>query len=128
MPQVRVVEGAGAGEAVELRPGETLEVGRSRDRTGAAEGARARRRADPTVSRLHLRIRAAGGSWVREPCGSSNGTFVNGRRVETCRLAPGDRIRAGDAVLQFEGGGEPPGAGSGASAGEVRGETRSPER
>lgn len=102
MPRIRVVEGAGAGETVELRPGETLEVGRSRDRTGRTESARAIVLDDPKVSRLHLRIREEGGSWVVEDCESSNGTFVNGRRVETRRIAPGDRIRAGDAVLEFE--------------------------
>ncbi len=59
---------------------------------------------DPTVSRLHARIRAANGSGpVLEDAGSSHGTFVDGERVRgPVLLHDGARIRLGDAELVVE--------------------------
>jgi pSer/pThr/pTyr-binding forkhead associated (FHA) protein len=37
-----------------------------------------------------------------EDLGSTNGTFVNGRRVERAALAPGDQVRLGRAELMVE--------------------------
>ena len=52
------------------------------------------------VSRVHCRLTAlAGGELELRDLGSTNGTFVNGERVETARLAPGDRIRVGRVDL-----------------------------
>ena len=52
------------------------------------------------VSRVHCRLTALpdGGLEVRD-LDSTNGTFVNGKRVETARLAPGDRIQVGRVEL-----------------------------
>jgi pSer/pThr/pTyr-binding forkhead associated (FHA) protein len=33
--------------------------------------------------------------------GSTNGTFVNGVRVESCQLKDNDRIRVGNAEFRF---------------------------
>lgn len=52
------------------------------------------------VSRVHCRLSALpeGGLEVRD-LDSTNGTFVNGKRVQTAQLAPGDRIQVGRVEL-----------------------------
>jgi pSer/pThr/pTyr-binding forkhead associated (FHA) protein len=52
------------------------------------------------VSRVHCRLTALGGGELEvQDLGSTNGTFVNGRRVETARLASGDTLRVGRVDL-----------------------------
>jgi EmrB/QacA subfamily drug resistance transporter len=54
------------------------------------------------LSRRHARIRLVDGAPVVEDLGSTNGTFVNGDRIEAARpLAGGDRIEVGDTTLEF---------------------------
>jgi len=55
-----------------------------------------------SVSRSHARIVLQSGAFVLLDLKSSNGTFVNGQRVERARLAHGDEIRTGDVALHFE--------------------------
>ena len=52
------------------------------------------------VSRVHCRVTALpdGGLEVRD-LDSTNGTFVNGQRIETARLTSGDRIQVGRVEL-----------------------------
>jgi pSer/pThr/pTyr-binding forkhead associated (FHA) protein len=52
------------------------------------------------VSRVHCRFTALpdGGLELRD-LDSTNGTFVNGQRVESARLAPGDRMQIGRVEL-----------------------------
>jgi pSer/pThr/pTyr-binding forkhead associated (FHA) protein len=52
------------------------------------------------VSRVHCRVTALpdGGLEVRD-LDSTNGTYVNGRRVDTARLVPGDRMQIGRVEL-----------------------------
>jgi pSer/pThr/pTyr-binding forkhead associated (FHA) protein len=48
------------------------------------------------VSRVHCRVTAlAGGELEIKDLESTNGTYVNGERVETARLTPGDRLLVG---------------------------------
>jgi two-component system, cell cycle response regulator len=55
-----------------------------------------------SVSRNHSRLaRDEQGVWWLEDLGSTNGTFVNERRVQKVRLAEGDLIRFGDAIYKF---------------------------
>jgi len=56
---------------------------------------------DDAVSRRHCRIYWAGGSYMLEDLGSSNGTYLNGTRVDRAPLRDGDFIQAGDQVLEF---------------------------
>jgi hypothetical protein len=57
---------------------------------------------DPNVSRTHAEIRPRGGSWVLTDLGSTNGSRLNGRRVEGPEvLEPGDEIELGTTVLEF---------------------------
>ncbi len=58
---------------------------------------------DPNVSRTHAEVRPRGGSWVLSDLGSTNGSRLNGRRVEGSEvLKPGDEIELGTTVLRFE--------------------------
>ena len=54
----------------------------------------------PLVSRVHCRLTslADGGLELRD-LESTNGTFVNGQRVQTARLVQGDRLRVGRVEL-----------------------------
>jgi pSer/pThr/pTyr-binding forkhead associated (FHA) protein len=53
------------------------------------------------VSRLHCRLTAGDGTLEVLDLQSTNGTFVNDRRVEQARLAAGDRLRVGRIELQI---------------------------
>jgi hypothetical protein len=58
---------------------------------------------DPNVSRQHAELRARGGSWVLTDLGSTNGTRLNGRGVESPEvLKPGDEIEIGTSKIKFE--------------------------
>jgi pSer/pThr/pTyr-binding forkhead associated (FHA) protein len=52
------------------------------------------------VSRVHCRLTSANdGALEVEDLASTNGTFVNDRRVRRAVLAPGDRLRVGRVEL-----------------------------
>jgi hypothetical protein len=58
---------------------------------------------DPNVSREHAEIRPRGGSWVLTDLNSTNGSRLNGRRLDHSEvLKPGDEIELGTTVLTFE--------------------------
>src|SRR6185312_14855912 len=50
---------------------------------------------DPTISRRHAEVECRDGSVTVRDLGSSNGTFVNGARVETATVAAGDTVTFG---------------------------------
>jgi len=54
----------------------------------------------PLVSRVHCRLTALPtGELEVKDLDSTNGTFINGTRVEAARLAPGDRLGVGRVEL-----------------------------
>lgn len=55
---------------------------------------------DARASRRHAAIRAAGGGWVVEDAGSSNGTYVDGVQVQRARLDAGQTLTVGDTSLR----------------------------
>jgi pSer/pThr/pTyr-binding forkhead associated (FHA) protein len=56
---------------------------------------------DTYISQLHAKISERNGSWVVEDLGSTNGTYLNQRKVTVpTELSPGDRIRVGKTVLE----------------------------
>jgi hypothetical protein len=58
---------------------------------------------DGTVSRHHAQLCFQGTGWVIEDVGSSNGTWVNGTRIQhATRLEHNDEVRLGDEMLTFE--------------------------
>ncbi len=89
--------GAAVGETLVLRvtPGATRTLGRGPQANFIVEA--------PLVSRLHCRLTAApSGALEIEDLGSTNGTWVNGRRVDRSPLTPGDRVRVGQLELVVE--------------------------
>src|SRR5688500_14112352 len=57
---------------------------------------------DNTVSRRHCELVPHDGQWILKDLGSSNGTYVNGMRVDnTYALKLGDQIRVGKTLLVF---------------------------
>lgn len=58
---------------------------------------------DTKASRKHTRVGRAGGKWVVEDLKSSNGTFVNGEKIEArVELHAGDTIAIGKTVYRFD--------------------------
>jgi hypothetical protein len=58
---------------------------------------------DPNVSRKHAEIRPRGGSWVLTDLGSTNGSSINGRRIDGPEVVkPGDELEIGTSVIKFE--------------------------
>ncbi len=58
---------------------------------------------NPQVSRHHARLRRIGTTHIIEDLGSTNGTFVNGERVTSRQLAPGDQIQISVFVIAYSG-------------------------
>lgn len=56
---------------------------------------------DPYASEFHLRLVAEGSGMVLHDLGSTNGTYVNGRRVSgSVGLSRGDAIQVGKTVME----------------------------
>jgi hypothetical protein len=57
--------------------------------------------ADDTVSRRHAELFLADGRWTLRDLGSSNGTWVNGRRVVEAEVRPGDVVHLGGCRIRL---------------------------
>lgn len=58
---------------------------------------------DPNVSRRHAELRRSQtGDWTIADLGSTNGVKVNGRRVSSTRLRPGDEVTLGTTTFLFD--------------------------
>jgi hypothetical protein len=58
---------------------------------------------DPNVSRHHAELqRSSNGDWTIADLGSTNGVKVNGRRVASTRLTPGDQVTLGTTTFRFD--------------------------
>jgi hypothetical protein len=57
---------------------------------------------DPSVSRAHAIVEIDGAHPVVRDLGSTNGTFVNGRRVSVEALRDGDELLFGNTRMRFE--------------------------
>ncbi len=85
--------GSDGGERVVPLTGPVTRIGRGTDADV--------RLADSGVSRLHAEIRLEGDAAQLVDLRSTNGTTVNGRRVQSSPLHDGDRIGAGTTALVF---------------------------
>jgi len=56
---------------------------------------------DVTVSRCHVEIRRIGPAYVAVDCGSFNGTYLNGERVDEIMLEDSDELRIGRFAVVF---------------------------
>jgi hypothetical protein len=58
---------------------------------------------DPNISRRHAEVRPQGGAWVLRDLGSTNGSVLNGRRIEEPEvIESGDEIEIGTSLITFE--------------------------
>jgi pSer/pThr/pTyr-binding forkhead associated (FHA) protein len=87
-------EGAEAPFRFRILPGSIKSIGRS---TGADFIVEA-----PLVSRIHCRLTAGATELEVLDLGSTNGTFVNGERVERRTLKPGDKLGVGRVELMVQ--------------------------
>lgn len=58
---------------------------------------------ESTVSRRHAMLTRSGASVTIVDLGSTNGTFVNGAKVDSAELRPGDTVQFGAVAFKFEG-------------------------
>ncbi len=58
---------------------------------------------DTEVSRQHAELRRHEGIFTLADLGSSNGTFVNGRRIDRHLLQSGDQVQVGSTLMLFTG-------------------------
>jgi len=77
-----------------VSPGSTKTVGRARGADFVLDAA--------LVSRLHCRLEAGDQALEVVDLESTNGTFVNDRRVTRSKLVTGDRLRVGRVELEVE--------------------------
>jgi pSer/pThr/pTyr-binding forkhead associated (FHA) protein len=91
-----VLRGSDTEESLIFRvpPGTAKTIGRARRADFVVDRA--------LVSRLHCRVVARDNRLEVEDLSSTNGTFVNDKRIEKGRLADGDRLRIGRVELTVE--------------------------
>ncbi len=92
MASLFVIQGPDQGKRFQLAA-EILTLGR--DKSNAVQ------LADHEVSRRHAEFHPVDGGFKLVDLGSSNGTFVNGRRVGEQVLSSGDRIQTGRTLLIY---------------------------
>lgn len=57
---------------------------------------------DGSISRRHARIEPQRGSWVITDLNSTNGTFVNGERIQAKTLSSGDSVKLGATLCVYK--------------------------
>ena len=57
---------------------------------------------DKFMSSKHAEIKAENGMWILRDSGSTNGTYVNNRRVDRHELVDNDFIKFGSALIKFK--------------------------
>ncbi|MGI8641166.1 MAG: protein kinase domain-containing protein [Pyrinomonadaceae bacterium] len=92
---LRVIAGPQTGRVFTFEQHETFTIGRSEDSQFCLPH-------DRFFSRNHCLLEIAPPQCFLRDLGSTNGTFVNGIKVETAHLVNGDRIQGGETVLEVE--------------------------
>lgn len=88
-----VLAGTDVGKMFKLDEGETV-IGRSHRADIRID--------DDSISRMHVKLSLDGTSVCIEDLNSSNGTLVNGAKIDTEQLRDGDKIRLGETtILKF---------------------------
>ena len=94
MPTLYVLQGPDKGRTYHT-PNEPAVIGRSSDQIPLT---------DNSASRRHAEVRPDNGTWILADLNSSNGTYLNGRRiVAPTELKHGDQIKVGSTLLVFSG-------------------------
>jgi hypothetical protein len=95
-----VTEGILLGQRIELQ-GKGVRVGRAPKLAGGQDPVEL---PDLHLSRDHFAVVPDGDGWAVHDLGSTNGTKVNGEKVNRRTLAAGDEVRAGHTTFVFESG------------------------
>jgi hypothetical protein len=95
--KLKILDGARAGETLEVAPGAPFVIGRAANVSLPL--------ADNFLSGRHSAFEEAeGGRWRVADLGSRNGTFVNGQQTPGAVLSDGDEVRVGGVRLLVESG------------------------
>jgi len=92
--RIKFLEGEREGETVPISEARGAIIGRSPSNTVYIR--------DKNVSRIHCQLVISDQGCVISDLQSTNGTFVNGKRITECTLEPDDRIKVGLVVLSLE--------------------------
>lgn len=85
------------------RRGRTFELTADEMTVGRAPGCHVALTDDSYVSQLHARLFARDGRWFVEDLGSTNGTYLNRKKVTgPVALRRGDRLQVGRTVLEVQ--------------------------
>ncbi|MCB1044998.1 MAG: GGDEF domain-containing protein [Acidobacteria bacterium] len=94
VPYVVVLAGDVSGRVIRLKPGRQMDAGRSRNCDIFLD--------DQNISRRHSRfVVHANGDTILEDLDSTNGTLVNGKKIDSVKLCDGDRICLGNVILRY---------------------------
>jgi hypothetical protein len=89
---LRFISGKYQGGEYPVAPGRELVIGRSSDIDVAL--------IEDMVSRRHARVFLQSDGLLIEDLGSTNGTFVNGEKIQRARLKEGDKILIGTSIIR----------------------------
>lgn len=92
MPKIEILSGKREGESVDL-PDEGIDIG---NRKTAKLSIR-----DPWISWNHAKIVPEAGGFVIEDLGSSNGTWINGKKVTRQAIVAGEEIFLGKTKIRY---------------------------
>jgi pSer/pThr/pTyr-binding forkhead associated (FHA) protein len=93
-PVLTITRGPGTGQVFDLRDHSATSIGRAKANEVVID--------DVSVSSEHCRIRPEDGHFVLHDLKSTNGTFVNERRVSRHVLTEGDILKIGETSLLFK--------------------------
>jgi pSer/pThr/pTyr-binding forkhead associated (FHA) protein len=91
---IRILTGPEKDRVFPLAEAGTMRIGRARDANVVIT--------DPTVSRAHCEIVAAGDQFTLADAGGRSGTFVNGGKISRMPLRHGDLVQIGETQFRFE--------------------------
>lgn len=94
MPSLFVIRGNDQGTRFELEA-ESVPLGR--------DSANAIQIHDTEVSRMHAELQRSDSSYLLVDLNSSNGTYVNGQRVQRHNLSTGDQVQMGSTLMLYTG-------------------------
>ena len=100
MPSLFVIQGNDQGTRFEFDEGDEEKVALGRDASNRVQ------LHDTEVSRRHAEIECADSVLRLRDLESSNGTFVNGRRIDVHDLSSGDQVQMGGTLMLFTAPGE----------------------
>ncbi len=92
---------APSAQLIDLNTNNVLRVTQARCTIGRERSAADLVVSDPNVSRRHAELTYTGSDWTLEDLNSTNGTFVNNRRIMRCPLRDGDVLTFGLSKFEF---------------------------